>query len=383
MAQARRWTRPGLDAVKIKVGKPDLADDVERVAAVREVIGPDRRLMIDANQRWDLDAAPTARSTPSRRSASTWIEEPLRADDIAGHARCAAASRPRSRSARTCTPSTASATFSTPAPRRRAAQRRARRRHHAVPRDRRARRRAGRGCRPAPAARHLRPARPGPARRDRVEEVEDAAFAALGCSPTPSPVAHRRRPGAHDRPTRARSALQSTTADAAASRPPDGGTMTTTAPATTDDRDRSTAASTRPRPLHASRSRRTVASTAAERSAWLAAVADALDAARRRARRRSPTSETAPRHRPPDGRGRPHAPGSCGCSPRPSCGGLLPRGDHRPRRPDDDAPAPRPAPHAASRSARSRSSVPRTSRSRSPSRAATPPRRSPPAAPSS
>ena len=61
VAQARRWVDAGFGAAKIKVGKPDLAEDVDRVAAVREVLGPDRELMIDANQRWDLDRATTVR----------------------------------------------------------------------------------------------------------------------------------------------------------------------------------------------------------------------------------------------------------------------------------------------------------------------------------
>ena len=54
----RRWVAAGYGAVKIKVGRTELREDVERVAAVRELLGPDRGLMVDANQRWDL---PTAR----------------------------------------------------------------------------------------------------------------------------------------------------------------------------------------------------------------------------------------------------------------------------------------------------------------------------------
>ncbi|HEX5729591.1 mandelate racemase/muconate lactonizing enzyme family protein, partial [Microbacterium sp.] len=84
LAQVGRWIEVGYDAVKIKVGKPDLREDLDRLGAVREVLGPDRRLMIDANQRWDLD-----RATRSIEALSafdlTWIEEPLRADDLAGH----------------------------------------------------------------------------------------------------------------------------------------------------------------------------------------------------------------------------------------------------------------------------------------------------------
>jgi L-alanine-DL-glutamate epimerase-like enolase superfamily enzyme len=87
-AQAERWVAAGHRAVKIKVGGDgvDLHTDVERVAAVREVIGPDRLLMIDANQHWNL-----AQAEQSVRALSAynlhWIEEPLPADDLAGYAR--------------------------------------------------------------------------------------------------------------------------------------------------------------------------------------------------------------------------------------------------------------------------------------------------------
>ncbi|MBE1590575.1 mandelate racemase/muconate lactonizing enzyme family protein [Nonomuraea angiospora] len=82
--QARRWVAAGYRGVKIKVGRPDLAEDVARVAAVREVIGPDRLLMIDANQRWDLHRARRAISA-LREFGLHWIEEPLPADDVAAH----------------------------------------------------------------------------------------------------------------------------------------------------------------------------------------------------------------------------------------------------------------------------------------------------------
>ena len=82
--QAARLTAAGCRAVKVKVGKPDLAEDAERVAAVRAAIGPTTGLMIDANQRWDLATATRA----AERLAAfdlTWLEEPLRADDTAGY----------------------------------------------------------------------------------------------------------------------------------------------------------------------------------------------------------------------------------------------------------------------------------------------------------
>lgn len=85
LAQAQRWVDAGFDAVKMKVGSPDLRTDVARVAAVRDVIGPERALMVDANQRWTLDQATDAVEALAA-SGIAWIEEPLRADDLAGHA---------------------------------------------------------------------------------------------------------------------------------------------------------------------------------------------------------------------------------------------------------------------------------------------------------
>jgi L-alanine-DL-glutamate epimerase-like enolase superfamily enzyme len=82
--QARRWVAAGHLAVKMKVGLPDLDEDVERVAVVREVIGAGRALMLDANQRWDLLRARRALRA-LRRFDPYWIEEPLLADDLAAH----------------------------------------------------------------------------------------------------------------------------------------------------------------------------------------------------------------------------------------------------------------------------------------------------------
>lgn len=84
-AQVERWVAAGFDAVKVKVGKPDLAEDVDRLDAVREVLGPRRRLMIDANQRWDLPRARRAIGALSRFDLD-WVEEPLASDDLRAHA---------------------------------------------------------------------------------------------------------------------------------------------------------------------------------------------------------------------------------------------------------------------------------------------------------
>jgi L-fuconate dehydratase len=73
----------GFNHVKLKVGR-DRADDVRRVAIVRAAIGPDRQLMIDANQVWEVDEA--IDWTRHLSFASPWfIEEPTSPDDVEGH----------------------------------------------------------------------------------------------------------------------------------------------------------------------------------------------------------------------------------------------------------------------------------------------------------
>jgi L-fuconate dehydratase len=88
-ARLRRLVREAVDAgfshVKLKVGR-DLADDVRRLRIAREELGPERQLMIDANQVWDVDQA--LAWLPHLAFAKPWfIEEPTSPDDIAGHRR--------------------------------------------------------------------------------------------------------------------------------------------------------------------------------------------------------------------------------------------------------------------------------------------------------
>ena len=88
-AKLRRLVREAVDAgfshVKLKVGR-DLPDDVRRLRIAREELGPDRQLMIDANQVWDVDQA--LAWLPNLAFAKPWfIEEPTSPDDIAGHRR--------------------------------------------------------------------------------------------------------------------------------------------------------------------------------------------------------------------------------------------------------------------------------------------------------
>jgi L-alanine-DL-glutamate epimerase-like enolase superfamily enzyme len=83
--QVKGWVAHGYHGVKVKVGKPDVAEDVERLTKVRELIGP-LPLMADANQGWGPELAPR-RINALRGLDLTWVEEPLVSDDIAGHAR--------------------------------------------------------------------------------------------------------------------------------------------------------------------------------------------------------------------------------------------------------------------------------------------------------
>jgi len=77
----------GFDWLKIKVGKEDPAEDAARVAAVRRVIGPHRRLCADANQVWELpDAVRHAAALAAAGADLAWLEEPLHPEDVDGHA---------------------------------------------------------------------------------------------------------------------------------------------------------------------------------------------------------------------------------------------------------------------------------------------------------
>ncbi|WP_304442316.1 mandelate racemase/muconate lactonizing enzyme family protein [Saccharomonospora sp. CUA-673] len=75
----------GIGGIKVKVGQPDTAADLERVRAVREHLGDKVALMVDANQQWDRGQARRA-CRALEQFDLTWIEEPLDAYDAAGHA---------------------------------------------------------------------------------------------------------------------------------------------------------------------------------------------------------------------------------------------------------------------------------------------------------
>lgn len=78
----------GIGGIKIKVGLPDSAEDLRRVAGIREHIGWDVPLMVDANQQWDRATA-LRMGRQLEQYNLIWIEEPLDAYDFEGHAHLA------------------------------------------------------------------------------------------------------------------------------------------------------------------------------------------------------------------------------------------------------------------------------------------------------
>jgi L-fuconate dehydratase len=86
-AVAAGWTH-----LKMKVGQ-DLGTNVRRAELIREIIGPDRKLMMDANQCWDVGEAIRQMKVLARFDP-WWIEEPTSPDDVLGHAAIARAVAP-------------------------------------------------------------------------------------------------------------------------------------------------------------------------------------------------------------------------------------------------------------------------------------------------
>src|SRR4051794_7918105 len=76
----------GFRAIKMKVGRKNLFEDVERVAAMRQHLGQAFPLMVDANMKWGVDEAIRA-ARALQPFDLTWLEEPTIPDDPAGHAR--------------------------------------------------------------------------------------------------------------------------------------------------------------------------------------------------------------------------------------------------------------------------------------------------------
>jgi len=80
----REAVSDGFTQIKLKVGA-DLDDDRRRLAIAREVVGPDVRIAIDANQRWDVAEAISWTNALAPYDLA-WVEEPTSPDDVLGHA---------------------------------------------------------------------------------------------------------------------------------------------------------------------------------------------------------------------------------------------------------------------------------------------------------
>lgn len=81
VGEAQSLIELGCRSYKLKIGLPDLAENVERVRLVREALGPEIKLMVDANQRWDML---TSIQVGRRLEPYDifWYEEPVLADHI-------------------------------------------------------------------------------------------------------------------------------------------------------------------------------------------------------------------------------------------------------------------------------------------------------------
>jgi L-alanine-DL-glutamate epimerase-like enolase superfamily enzyme len=75
----------GFQGAKIKIGRPHVSEDVARLSAVRDAVGPGFELMTDANQGFNR-AEVVRRAQAFEGLGLAWIEEPLPAEDVSGHA---------------------------------------------------------------------------------------------------------------------------------------------------------------------------------------------------------------------------------------------------------------------------------------------------------
>jgi L-alanine-DL-glutamate epimerase-like enolase superfamily enzyme len=86
---AQQAREAGFSGFKVKVGKPNASEDVSRLLAVREALGPGFELMVDANQCFTLSEA-TRRARLFEPLDLAWFEEPMPAEDLGGHERLSA-----------------------------------------------------------------------------------------------------------------------------------------------------------------------------------------------------------------------------------------------------------------------------------------------------
>ena len=90
LASVEGYLKNGFNGVKIKVGQPTLDEDVQRVAAIRKLIGPDIAFMVDANYSMTVEQAIEA-SQEFKKYNVLWFEEPIDPDNYRGYAEIATA----------------------------------------------------------------------------------------------------------------------------------------------------------------------------------------------------------------------------------------------------------------------------------------------------
>ncbi len=85
-ANVQKQIKNGHTAIKIKLGKADEKEDLARVKAIRELIGPDAMFLVDANMVWSVEQAIRMAKAMEQYNI-TWLEEPTNPDDYDGYAR--------------------------------------------------------------------------------------------------------------------------------------------------------------------------------------------------------------------------------------------------------------------------------------------------------
>ncbi|MRT92024.1 mandelate racemase/muconate lactonizing enzyme family protein [Ancylomarina sp. 16SWW S1-10-2] len=90
LSNIKGYLASGFNAVKIKIGRENLEEDIERIKAVRELIGPDATFMVDANYSMSVEKAIEA-ANAFKKYDILWFEEPTIPDDYLGYAKIAEA----------------------------------------------------------------------------------------------------------------------------------------------------------------------------------------------------------------------------------------------------------------------------------------------------
>jgi L-alanine-DL-glutamate epimerase-like enolase superfamily enzyme len=87
---ARPYLDQGILGIKVQAGSPDPEADADRVTRVREALGEDVWLAVDANQRYDYGTALSMGHFFEEEIGADWFEEPIPCEDVEGYARLAA-----------------------------------------------------------------------------------------------------------------------------------------------------------------------------------------------------------------------------------------------------------------------------------------------------